>query len=59
MRDKLAEDSLEMLIEWLKEGGNVAIHGMHVLFCFTWLEANRSKMQQTVLETGGKRCADW
>ncbi|KAI0318057.1 bifunctional 6-phosphofructo-2-kinase/fructose-2,6-bisphosphate 2-phosphatase [Amylostereum chailletii] len=25
-RDKLAEDSLEMLISWLKEGGNVGIH---------------------------------
>ncbi|KAF5367096.1 hypothetical protein D9758_003959 [Tetrapyrgos nigripes] len=25
-RDKLAEDSLEMLIKWLKEGGNVGIH---------------------------------
>lgn len=27
MRDKLAEDSLEMLIQWLKNGGNVGIHG--------------------------------
>jgi 6-phosphofructo-2-kinase/fructose-2,6-biphosphatase 2 len=26
-RDKLAQDSLEMLIQWLKEGGNVGIHG--------------------------------
>ena len=26
-RDKLAEDSLEMLIQWLKDGGNVGIHG--------------------------------
>ncbi|KAH8112780.1 bifunctional 6-phosphofructo-2-kinase/fructose-2,6-bisphosphate 2-phosphatase [Phellopilus nigrolimitatus] len=25
-RDALAEDSLEMLIQWLKEGGNVGIH---------------------------------
>ncbi|KIJ06096.1 fructose-2,6-bisphosphate 2-phosphatase [Paxillus involutus ATCC 200175] len=25
-RDKLAEDSLEMLIQWLKKGGNVGIH---------------------------------
>ncbi|KAJ3934682.1 MAG: bifunctional 6-phosphofructo-2-kinase/fructose-2,6-bisphosphate 2-phosphatase [Lentinula lateritia] len=25
-RDKLAEESLEMLIQWLKEGGNVGIH---------------------------------
>nr|VWO99091.1 GTP-binding protein RHO1 [Ganoderma boninense] len=26
LRDKLASDSLEMLIHWLKEGGNVGIH---------------------------------
>ncbi|KAJ7742889.1 6-phosphofructo-2-kinase-domain-containing protein [Mycena metata] len=25
-RDRLAEDSLEMLIKWLKDGGNVGIH---------------------------------
>ena len=27
LRDKLAEDSLDMLIQWLKDGGNVGIHG--------------------------------
>ncbi len=27
LRDSLAEDSLESLISWLKEGGNVGIHG--------------------------------
>lgn len=27
LRDKLAADSLEMLIQWLKEGGNVGILG--------------------------------
>ena len=27
LRDALAEDSLEMLIKWLKDGGNVGIHG--------------------------------
>ncbi|KAF8526846.1 bifunctional 6-phosphofructo-2-kinase/fructose-2,6-bisphosphate 2-phosphatase [Hysterangium stoloniferum] len=26
LRDSLAQDSLEMLIQWLKEGGNVGIH---------------------------------
>ncbi|KAK0469869.1 bifunctional 6-phosphofructo-2-kinase/fructose-2,6-bisphosphate 2-phosphatase [Desarmillaria tabescens] len=26
LRERLAEDSLEMLIKWLKEGGNVGIH---------------------------------
>src|ERR1700722_1098019 len=33
-REKLAEDSLEMLIAWLKEGGNVGIHGeINILPC--------------------------
>lgn len=27
VREKLAEDSLEMLLQWLKKGGNVAVHG--------------------------------
>ena len=27
LRDKLASDSLEMLIQWLKDGGNVGILG--------------------------------
>ncbi len=31
LRDQLAEDSLEMLIQWLKEGGNVGIHGAELL----------------------------
>lgn len=26
-RDSIAEESLEMLIDWLKKGGNVGIHG--------------------------------
>lgn len=26
-RDQLAADSLEMLIQWLREGGNVGVHG--------------------------------
>ena len=30
-RDQLAEDSLDMLIQWLKEGGNVGIHGERLL----------------------------
>ena len=28
LRELLAHDSLEMLIQWLKDGGNVGIHGM-------------------------------
>ena len=31
-REQLAQDSLEMLIQWLKDGGNVGIHGIFV-FC--------------------------
>ena len=27
LRELLAHDSLEMLIQWLKDGGNVGIHG--------------------------------
>ena len=36
-RDQLASDSLEMLIQWLKDGGNVGIHGMST---FTLLDPN-------------------
>lgn len=42
-RDRLAEDSLEMLIQWLKDGGNVGIHGMDspsysfLSFIFLWM----------------------
>jgi hypothetical protein len=31
-REQLAHDSLEMLIQWLKDGGNVGIHG-NFFFC--------------------------
>jgi len=27
LREQLATDSLEMLIQWLREGGNVGVHG--------------------------------
>jgi hypothetical protein len=30
-REQLAHDSLEMLIQWLKDGGNVGIHGAPAL----------------------------
>ncbi len=33
LRDSLSEDSLEMLIQWLKDGGNVGIHGTYSLYC--------------------------
>lgn len=32
-RELLAEESLEMLISWLRKGGNVAIHGQYVEPC--------------------------
>jgi hypothetical protein len=35
LREKLAEDSLEMLITWLKEGGNVGIHGRYFVDTLT------------------------
>ncbi len=31
LRDQLASDSLEMLIKWLREGGNVGIHGSYLM----------------------------
>lgn len=44
LREQLAEDSLEMLIRWLKKGGNVAIHGTSSLstpvMLFTPLRCN-------------------
>lgn len=39
LRDSLAEDSLEMLIQWLKEGGNVGIHGTFVAYISFWRES--------------------
>jgi hypothetical protein len=27
LRDQLAADSLDMLIQWLRDGGNVGVHG--------------------------------
>lgn len=40
-REQLAHDSLEMLIQWLKDGGNVGIHGMRstVVLLLVLLEA--------------------
>lgn len=34
LRDKLAADSLEMLIQWLKDGGNVGILGAILVYPF-------------------------
>ncbi|KAJ7086127.1 bifunctional 6-phosphofructo-2-kinase/fructose-2,6-bisphosphate 2-phosphatase [Mycena belliarum] len=44
-RDRLAEDSLEMLIKWLKDGGNVGIHDA----------TNSSRSRRAKLEARVKR----
>lgn len=31
-REELAQESLEMLIDWLKSGGNVGVHGDYLSF---------------------------
>ena len=45
-REQLAHDSLEMLIQWLKDGGNVGIHGVFsfnlaTLFSFAEIKIKR------------------
>ncbi|THV02885.1 bifunctional 6-phosphofructo-2-kinase/fructose-2,6-bisphosphate 2-phosphatase [Dendrothele bispora CBS 962.96] len=47
-RDKLAEDSLDMLIQWLKEGGNVGIHDATNSTC-----SRREKIQKRVAKEKG------
>lgn len=32
LRESLAEESLQMVIDWLKQGGNVGIHGKEIRF---------------------------
>ena len=54
VREQLAEESLEMLIQWLKEGGNVGIHGASLsllrarrLWCgAVWLSIIRSRCDE-------------
>ncbi|KZT66865.1 bifunctional 6-phosphofructo-2-kinase/fructose-2,6-bisphosphate 2-phosphatase [Daedalea quercina L-15889] len=48
LRDKLAEDSLEMLIQWLKDGGNVGIHD-----ATNSTHSRRDKIQQRVAREKG------
>ncbi|TDL27187.1 bifunctional 6-phosphofructo-2-kinase/fructose-2,6-bisphosphate 2-phosphatase [Rickenella mellea] len=43
LRDSLAEDSLEMLIQWLKDGGNVGIHD-----ATNSTKSRRAKIEQRV-----------
>lgn len=55
LRDALAEDSLEMLIQWLKDGGNVGIHGASwfPLLAFG-IATNVAQMLRIALVIGGK-----
>ncbi|KAI0086692.1 bifunctional 6-phosphofructo-2-kinase/fructose-2,6-bisphosphate 2-phosphatase [Irpex rosettiformis] len=48
LRDQLAEDSLEMLIQWLKEGGNVGIHD-----ATNSTRSRRAKIEQRVAKEKG------
>ncbi|OSX64721.1 hypothetical protein POSPLADRAFT_1133990 [Postia placenta MAD-698-R-SB12] len=48
LRDKLAEDSLEMLIQWLKDGGNVGIHD-----ATNSTKSRRAKIEQRVAREKG------
>ncbi|THG99054.1 hypothetical protein EW026_g3229 [Hermanssonia centrifuga] len=48
LRDKLAEDSLEMLIQWLKDGGNVGIHD-----ATNSTRSRRAKIEQRVAKEKG------
>ncbi|KAI0928156.1 hypothetical protein AcW2_004260 [Taiwanofungus camphoratus] len=48
LRDQLAEDSLEMLIQWLKEGGNVGIHD-----ATNSTRSRRAKIEQRVAREKG------
>jgi len=47
LREKLAEDSLEMLIQWLKDGGNVGIHGEDYTCFVTWPIAHLLRLDAT------------
>ncbi|KAJ8456793.1 hypothetical protein ONZ45_g18577 [Pleurotus djamor] len=48
LRDRLAEDSLDMLIQWLKDGGNVGIHD-----ATNSTQSRRSKIEQRVAKEKG------
>jgi 6-phosphofructo-2-kinase/fructose-2,6-biphosphatase 2 len=45
-REKLSEECLESLISWLKEGGNVGIHGMAAFLTYECLEESIRRHQQ-------------
>jgi 6-phosphofructo-2-kinase/fructose-2,6-biphosphatase 2 len=53
-RERLAQDSLEMLIAWLKQGGNVGIHGMCASFIPARACSDCIQTQQIALERAGQ-----
>ncbi|KAJ3558630.1 hypothetical protein NM688_g811 [Phlebia brevispora] len=53
LRDQLAEDSLEMLIQWLKEGGNVGIHGKSFTPISGTSSEQRAKIEERVAKEKG------
>lgn len=54
-RESLAEESLEQLINWLKEGGNVGIHGQITPVWEGYLLNGYSQMPPTRIALGGRR----
>jgi 6-phosphofructo-2-kinase / fructose-2,6-biphosphatase 2 len=57
-REQLAQDSLEMLIQWLKDGGNVGIHGAHAMIYI--LEENELNVNRRDEQYAhAKVCLDW
>jgi hypothetical protein len=52
LREQLAHDSLEMLIQWLKDGGNVGIHGMGSMVALLPV-LHESQMPRIAPEHGG------
>ncbi len=51
-RELLAHDSLEMLIQWLKDGGNVGIHGTRSMAVLLPV-LHESQMPRIAPENGG------
>lgn len=54
LRDQLANESLDMLIQWLKDGGNVGIHGTRPYICSGRHSHPLSQMQRIVRLTEGE-----
>jgi hypothetical protein len=60
LREKLAEDSLDMLIQWLKDGGNVGIHGKSIQSHNSFFSSvtEPAQMRQIVPEVEGEHLSD-